>query len=648
MHNSYPWRSAPPASNEAGVALTGTPRSRLGASACVAPFRRKRAARGLASFKYGFAALMLALAGAHATPAQAAERHTADAIAPRAPRAPQPETDVIQLREGKPPYVRLTSSILYRILVSEIAAQRGMYGTAASTMLALAKDVNDPRVARRALEFYLAGGNLRGALDAARVWSRLAPSDTEASATELALAAANGQTAGLAPALRKRIDEAKDKPTAIAQTLAVLGRINDRRTALSILDEALSPSVRKLPAARLALADVANAAGDRQRALQEARAALQADPKSEAAAQRVLDYGMKVDPKQAAADARAFIARHPDARRLRLMLAAQLSETGDYEGALNELRAMSRRSPEDFDLLFMQAQLAYRAGRLDDARGFLQQYLDVQNQRQNALVPGTSDAPAAAADAHILLARIAEDQGRYNEAIAELGRIDDPAMRFQARMRQATLRAKQGQVDAALDMVDQAQPQDEEERVLGVLTKAQILRDAGRTDQAVALLAGADKALPDTVEIKYELAMLYERQDKIADLERLLRQVIALDPDHAHAYNALGYTLADHNIRLREALELITQALDLSPDDPYILDSMGWVKYRMGDNEAALTYLQRAYSRRPEPEIGTHLGEVLWVQGRRDEARAIFSAAARKDPGNKTLRDALKRLGVSL
>jgi tetratricopeptide (TPR) repeat protein len=605
----------------------------------------------LGHIKFGHiasAALMLVIAGAQLAPAQAAERRTADVIAPRVPRAPQSETDVIRLREGKPPYVRLTSSILYRILVSELAAQRGLYGTAASTMLSVANDTLDARVARRALEFYLAGGNLSGALDAARAWSRLAPYDAEAGTTELALAAANGQTAGLAPALRKRIDEARDKPTAIAQALAVLGRINDRKTALSILDQALSPSVRKLPAAHLALADVAQAAGDSARALQEARAALAADPKSEAAAQRVLEYGMKVDPKQATADARAFIARHPDARRLRLMLAAQLSDAGDYDGALAELQAMGRRSPEDFDLLFMQAQLAYKAQRLDDARGFLEQYLDVQNQRQRALVPGSSDAPAAAADARILLARIAEDQGRYNDAIAELGRIDDPTMRFQARMRQATLRAKQGNVDAALGMVDQAQPQDEEERVLGVLTKAQILRDAGRTDQAVALLAGADKALPDTVEIKYELAMLYERQDKIADLERLLRQVIALDPDHAHAYNALGYTLADHNTRLPEALELITQALDLSPDDPYIQDSMGWVKYRMGDKEAAVMYLQRAYSRRPEPEIGTHLGEVLWAQGRHDEARAIFASAARKDPSNKTLRDTLKRLGITL
>ncbi|WP_154586129.1 tetratricopeptide repeat protein, partial [Bordetella pertussis] len=132
-------------------------------------------------------------------------------------------------------------------------------------------------------------------------------------------------------------------------------------------------------------------------------AALAADPKSEAAAQRVLEYGAKVDATRAQHQARAFINRNPDARKLRLMLAGQIADGGDYDGALAELQAMSRRSPEDFDLMFMQAQLAYKAGRLDQARGYLQQYLDVQNQRQMATAPGATDAGAAAADAHVLL-----------------------------------------------------------------------------------------------------------------------------------------------------------------------------------------------------------------------------------------------------
>ncbi len=565
-----------------------------------------------------------------------------------APQSRQPETEVIRLRPGQLPYVSLTGDIFYRVLASEIAAQRGMYGTAATTMVGLARDTGDPRLARRGLEFQLAGGNLPGALDAARVWARLAPNDIEASSTELALAAANGQTKGLAQALRKRIDSSRDKPAAIGQALAVLSRLNDRRLALRILDESLSDSVRKLPAAHLALADVASAAGDYERAAQESRAALAADPKSEGAAQRVLEYGSKVDPKRAQTEARAFINRNPGARKVRLMLAGQLADSGDYDAALAELQAMSRRSPEDFDLLFMQAQLAYKSGQLAQAKTLLQQYLDVQNQRQRATVPGATDAGAAAADAHVLLARIAEDQGRYDEAIAELGRIDDPTLRYSVRMRQAALRAKSGRVDDALAMIDSAGPQDEEERALGSLTKAQILRDADRIGQAVAALEAADQALPDTVEIKYELAMLYERQNRLADLERMLRQVIALDPDHAHAYNALGYTLADHNQRLPEALDLITQALELSPNDPFILDSMGWVKFRMGDTIAAADYLRRAYSVRPEADIAAHLAEVLWAQGKRDQATDLLRAALQKDPKNKTVQDVVKRLGVNL
>lgn len=594
----------------------------------------------------GIAALALALAS---TLAQAADGRTRDATGPRmAPQTRQAETEVIRLRAGQLPYVSLTADIFYRVLASEIAAQRGMYGTAATTMVGLARDTGDPRLARRALEFQLAGGNLPGALDAARVWARLSPNDLEASSTELALAAANGQTRGLSQALRNRIDASRDKPAAIGQALAVLSRLNDRRLALRILDESFSDGVRKLPAAHMALADVANAAGDDERAAQEARAALAANPKSEPAAQRVLEYGFKVNPQRAQTEARAYIARNPNARKVRLMLAGQLADSGDYNAALAELQAMSRRSPEDFDLLFMQAQLAYKAGQLQQARTLLQQYLDVQNQRQRATVPGATDAGAAAADAHVLLSRIAEDQGRYDEAINELGRIEDPTLRYSVRMRQAALRAKEGRVNDALSMIDAAGPQDEEERTQGVLTKAQILRDADRVGQAVAVLEAADRDLPDTVEIKYELAMLYERQDRVADLERLLRQVIALDPDHAHAYNALGYTLADRNQRLPEALDLITQALELAPNDPFILDSMGWVKFRMGDQAAAAEYLRRAYSTRPEADIAAHLAEVLWSQGKRDQAVELLRGAKLKDPTNRALLDTIKRLGVAL
>ena len=593
--------------------------------------------------------LACALAGLQPLPALAVGPVPGDATGPRMATQPRaPETQVIRLRPGQLPYVTLTGDIFFRVIASEIAAQRGMYDTAASTLLGLSQETGDPRLARRALEFQLAGGNLRGALAAARIWSRQAPNDVEASSTELALAAANGETTGLSAALRNRIDASTDKPTAIAQALGVLSRLNDRRLALRILDDSFSPGVRDLPEAHMALADVAQAAGEDARAVVEARAALQADPNSEPAAQRVLEYGARVDPARAESDARAFLAKHPDARKVHLSLAGMIAERGDYDAALAELQAMSRRAPEDFDLLYLQAQLAYKAGHKDQARILLEEYLDVQNQRQEAIAQGATDAGAAEADARVLLSRIAEDQGQYDEAIAQLGKIDDPALRYSAQMRQAAIRAKQGRVNEALTMIDAAQPNDEDDQIQGVLTKAQILRDADRIADAVKVLEAANQAQPDTVEIKYELAMLYERQDRYKELETQLRQVIALDPEHAHAYNALGYTLADRNERLPEALDLITQAMELLPDNPFILDSMGWVKFRMGDKKAAADYLSRAYALQPEADIAAHWAEVLWAQGDRTKAQELLQAGFKKDPKNRTLLDTSKRLGVKL
>jgi len=581
-----------------------------------------------------------------------AQQGTADApvAAPliRVDALPEPSVEVIRLRAGQLPEVTLSGDMLFRILAADIAAQRGAYDVAGKTLLDLARNVPDPRLARRALEFYLAGAHLSGALDAARYWSRLSPDDVEAAPTVLALTAATGQTDGLALALRRRIDAAADKTAALSQALTVLGRLRDRSQALDILDQAISPEVRKLPHARMALADVAQAVGDSARAVLEARMALTLQPGSEDAAQRLLDYGMNVDPEHAIAEARSFAARYPNARRLRLMLASMLADKGRYDEALTELRAMARRAPEDFELLTLQAQVNYQAGRLDVAQRLLQEYVDVQSQRRNAVMPEASDAGMALADAYTLLARIAERQGRIDDAVMTLGRIDDPALFHSVRLRQARLLARQGRFDEALAMARSASPQDDDEAVQGLLAIGQILRDAGQDKDAIAALRAADADYPDTAEIKYDLAMLYERQGKLADFERLLREVMALAPEHAHAFNALGYTLADHNTRLPEALTLIQRANALRPDDPYILDSLGWVYFRMGRNDLALRYLQQAYDARPEAEIAAHLGEALWHDDRRDEAMQRWREGEQLDPDNATLGDTLRRFEVKL
>lgn len=559
-----------------------------------------------------------------------------------------PESEVIRLRAGQLPEVTLTSTILFRILASEISAQRGSYLPAGKTMLDLGRELGDYRLARRALEFYLAGGNLPGALESSRVWLRLMPDDPEASSTEMALAAASGQTSGLAAALKKQIDTASDKTVAIVQAFAVLSRMPDKNAALRILSEAIGESnARNLAAGHLALADMARAAGDNARALQESRRALAGAPRSEEAALRVFEYGLSVDPDQALRDATDFVAVQPNARRLRVLMASYLAERGQYDAAMTELGAMAKRSPEDFDLLFMQAQVSYRAKRLEQARGFLDQYVTVQAQRLRAsAAAGATDAPAALAEAYQLMSRIAEEQGQLDEAVNLLAKIEDPSVRFSSRIRQAVIRAKQKRVDEALALIDSANAQTDEELIMGGSAAAQILRDAQRLPEAIKRMQALDERMPDSVNVKYELAMLYERDNQMRAAERLLRQVIALDAGHAHAYNALGYSLADRNQRLPEALALITRALEISPQDPFILDSMGWVKFRMGQFAEAVDYLKRAYERRPEAEIAAHLGEALWRLNQQDEARRIWKEGFAQDATNATLLETMKRFGV--
>jgi len=557
------------------------------------------------------------------------------------------ESEEILLRAGKLPEVTLTSSIVFRVLAAEISAQRSAFIPAGKTMLDLAQEVGDVRLARRALEFYLSGGNLAGALESVRLWLRFEPEDAEALSTEMTLSAASGQTSGLTTALRKKIDEASDKTAAIGQAMAVLARVPDKRAGLAILSTVLQESqARDTLPAHIAIADLARAAGDAPRALSAAKAALNVAPRSEDAAMRVFEYGLAVDSQQAFRDAQGFTAAHPKARRLRLLMIAQWAERRDFEVATAELVAMARLAPDDFDLVFMQAQIAYRAKRLPEARSLLEQFVSLQTQRESSTADSLSEQGSGLVDAYQLLSRIAQEQGFFEDAVSLLDKIKEPTARHNARVRQAAIRAQQGRVDDAVALLDSSDPQSLEEEVLTASAGAQMLRDANRSLEAIKRLEAANVRLPDNIEIKYELGMLYERNQRLNDTERLLREVIALDPGHAHSYNALGYSFADRNQRLPEALKLITRALEISPNDPFIMDSMGWIKFRLGDYAAAVQYLEKAYRVRPEADIAAHLGEVLWVAGQPDAAKEYLKKGLEKEADNATLLETIKRLGV--
>jgi Flp pilus assembly protein TadD len=203
--------------------------------------------------------------------------------------------------------------------------------------------------------------------------------------------------------------------------------------------------------------------------------------------------------------------------------------------------------------------------------------------------------------------------------------------------------AKQGKLAEARKHLSQIAVKDNQQRIQIILTDAQLLREAGHYQEAFDLLGRALQKNPDYPDLLYDYAMAAEKLNRLDVLEENLLKLIKLKPDYAHAYNALGYTLADRTDRLAEAAKYIQQALKLAPEDPFIIDSMGWVQYRMGNLKEGAAYLRKAYADRPDPEIAAHLGEVLWVQGKHEEAVTIWQASLKDNPGNEALQNVIKK-----
>src|SRR5699024_515731 len=277
-----------------------------------------------------------------------------------------------------------------------------------------------------------------------------------------------------------------------------VAQLQDQQAAREILESVLRGSVRELAVSQMALSDAAWETGDAQAALSYAQAALKADATSEAAAQRILEYGFEVDSNVALAETKAWLGQHPDARKAHLMYISRLVQQQEYDSALEHLAQMRERSPEDFDLLYTEAEVHVHAENFDEARSLLNEYIAVQTQRQASLDDRQTNALADAAEAHLLLVRIAEQQGRYDEAIAELERIDEPSLKFQVALHKAVILGEQRKLADAKEVLAALEPENDRQKAVIAMTQASIYRKAGRTDEAVGILEDANDAFPDT------------------------------------------------------------------------------------------------------------------------------------------------------
>jgi tetratricopeptide (TPR) repeat protein len=527
------------------------------------------------------------------------------------------------------PSGELTQQLLFKLLVGEIALQRGQTALAVQAYLEAARETKDPRLAQRATEIAWNARMLPAALEAASLWLQGDPESAQAKQVLAALLVSQPKLADTQPYLEKWL--AAD-PAAAGQTFLQIGvlaaRNQDRAAALQLVQNLARP-YPQLPEAHFAVAQVAAGANEDAIALAESREALRLKPDWEAAALLYAQVLQKKSSAEATAFLKDFLAKNPRAMDARLAYARQLVADKAYEPARKEFQALLAEFPANPDVAMAVALLSLQLQDFDGAEVQLKQALDNNYKDPDAI--------------RFYLGQLSEERKRYDEALKWYTQVSRGEQFIPARARYAGVLVKQGKLPEARQYLKETAAAYPENRAQLAQAEAQLLRDAGDYRGAYEALGEALAKNPTSPDLLYDQAMAAEKIDRLDVMETNLRKVMQIKPDYAHAYNALGYTLADRNLRLDEAKSLIDQALKLAPDDPFILDSLGWVLYRQGQLQQAADMLARAYKLRPDGEIAAHLGEVLWAMGRQDEARKLWADSLKENASNETLQATIKR-----
>lgn len=528
----------------------------------------------------------------------------------------------------------LTPQVLYQFLLAEVAAARGKTTIAASAMTDLARSTRDVNIARRAAEIAFFGRQSQQAVDASRLWLQLDPESDEARQTLWTLLAASGQVDELSKGISDVLE--KEGRANIGNELLSLNRlfvrVQDKATVQKVVLKVTAPYL-DLPEAHYARALAAVNATDEAGARAEIGEALRLKPDWEAAALFKAQL-LSAKPEESLAVLDQLLGRNHDPKSFaeaRFARARVLVELKRYKEARSAFEQLLEVQPDNPELLYASGLLALQVGDAADGQKHLRRLLDMNFADKDSV--------------RLYLGQALEDQGKLNDAIAYYDAVSPSHPRYvAAQARTAAILHSKGKDDEALEHLRLAQQANPKEKVDLVLAEVQLLTEKNRTADAYETL---DKALadsPDEPVLLYETSLLAEKLGKFDVLERNLRRLIKLKPDSAQAYNALGYSFADRNVHLDEATKLLDKALSLSPEDPFILDSRGWLDYRLGKLPEAEILLRKATALRSDAEFAAHLGEVLWAEGRQDEAKQVWDAAAKTDPTNALLTSTRKRL----
>jgi tetratricopeptide (TPR) repeat protein len=504
----------------------------------------------------------------------------------------------------------MTGELLYEILLGEMNLRQGEPAAGFSLLLDAARKSNDVQLYDRAVEIALQSRSGDGALMAARAWSHAWPQDRKANSQVLQILLALNQVGESLEPLKKELALAPDaeRDTSINLIPRHYARITDKKRATHVVQQALESYLAKNNAtgavAWTSLGRMRLASDDVTGALDAAKKGQAADSKSQGPVLLAMELmGHKV------AEAEPLVTqalRKQDGTEMAMSYVRVLIELERYSEAAEQLQSITRKDPKLADAWLVLGSLQFEQGQDKEAEASLSRYVSLatKNPTDNSTRGLT-----------------------------------------QAQTRRAAMLARQGKMNEARQLIAQLPANNADEKRSRVLAEVQLLRDHRQWQAAFDLLAANSG---DDTDLTYEQAMLAEKLNKLDEMETLLRVVIAKNPSYYNAYNALGFSLADRNIRLPEAKQLIVKALTFAPDDPFITDSLGWVEFRLGNFGSALIYLQKAYKDRADAEIAAHLGEVLWKMKRQDEALQVWREGLNSAPNNETLQETLQRLKPAL
>jgi len=534
-----------------------------------------------------------------------------------------------QAQEAAPPPTEgLTSEFIFKYLVGEVAGQRGDIALASSVFYELAKSTRDPRLAERAARAAVYGNQQQLALRSAGLWAELDPDSVEAQQAMAQLLLSTGNLEDARPFLAKLLVANDTRANGFLYLNGVLSRHPDKEAALALVQDLAAPYPKQAEA-KFAVAHMAFNAGQSALALQELGAAETLRPGWEAAAALHGEILLRESPDKALAFFHDFLKKYPETSNIRLTYAKLLVNEKKLDEARTQFTKLADAVQENPEMAVVVGLLAGQLGDYAQADKYFKQALEHDYKEPEQL--------------YLYLGQSAEKQKRNDQAYAWYKQVTSDELRFDAQLRIASLLASEKKLPEARKMLQTLPNLTSEQQAIALQVEANLLVQEKQYDEAYAILDRAINTLPNTPEMIYDFAMLAEKVLRFDVMEQQLRKLITLKPDFAQAYNALGYTLADRNERLDEAEGLIEKALSLSPDDHYILDSMGWVQYRRGMLNEAADYLRRAYSEKTDPEIAAHLGEVLWQQGKRDEAVKTWEEALRAHPDNEVLLNTTKK-----